>query len=153
MVTYAQKSSTVSNLEINRRFACQVLLLSFLKNQSAHLFCKGVYLIQCSGLVTSWLDSVFSSVGGGLGIGVVSGSTVAVLDRSDRTVAPEGCFPIFWTQLMFYQVWVIVQRLQHCGELHNAFLKVTSRKDDSVFQCLGITAEFSKPGASLRARS
>ena len=37
MVTYAQKSSTVSNLEINRRFACQVLLLSFLKNQSAHL--------------------------------------------------------------------------------------------------------------------
>lgn len=35
--TYAQKSSTVSNFEIRRRFACQVLLLSFLKNQSAHL--------------------------------------------------------------------------------------------------------------------
>lgn len=35
--TYAQKSSTVSNLEIRRRLACHVLLLSFLKNQSAHL--------------------------------------------------------------------------------------------------------------------
>lgn len=35
--TYAQKSSTVSNLEIRRRLACHVLLLSFLKNQRAHL--------------------------------------------------------------------------------------------------------------------
>lgn len=43
MVTYAQKSSTVSNLEISRRFACQVLLLSFLKNQSAHLKVKSTY--------------------------------------------------------------------------------------------------------------
>lgn len=36
-LTYAQKSSTVSNLEMRRRFACHVLLLSFLKNHSAHL--------------------------------------------------------------------------------------------------------------------
>lgn len=35
--TYAQKSSTVSNLEMRRRLACHVLLLSFLKNQRAHL--------------------------------------------------------------------------------------------------------------------
>lgn len=56
---------------------------------------KGVYLIQCSGLATS-LHSVFSSsVGGGLGVGVVSGSTVTILDRSDRATAPEGCFTIF----------------------------------------------------------
>ena len=35
--------------------------------------------MQCSGLATSWLDSVFSSsVGRGLGIGVVSGSIVAI---------------------------------------------------------------------------
>lgn len=35
--TYAQKSSTVSKLEMRRRFACHVLLLSFLKNHRAHL--------------------------------------------------------------------------------------------------------------------
>lgn len=34
---YAQKSSTVSNLEMRRRLACHVLLLSFLKNHRDHL--------------------------------------------------------------------------------------------------------------------
>lgn len=34
---YAQKSSTVSNLEMSRRLACHVLLLSFLKNHKDHL--------------------------------------------------------------------------------------------------------------------
>lgn len=34
---YAQKSSTVSNLEMSRRLACHVLLLSFLKNHRDHL--------------------------------------------------------------------------------------------------------------------
>lgn len=37
---YAQKSSTVSNLEMSRRFACHVLLLSFLKNHRDHLLGK-----------------------------------------------------------------------------------------------------------------
>lgn len=36
--SYAQKSSTVSNFEMRRRLACQVLLLSFLKNQRDHLW-------------------------------------------------------------------------------------------------------------------
>lgn len=35
--SYAQKSSTVSNLEMSRRLACHVLLLSFLKNHRDHL--------------------------------------------------------------------------------------------------------------------
>lgn len=35
--TYAQKSSTVSNLEMRRRFSVQLLLLSFLKYHRAHL--------------------------------------------------------------------------------------------------------------------
>lgn len=35
--THAQKSSTVLNLVTRRRFACHILLLSFLKNHSAHL--------------------------------------------------------------------------------------------------------------------
>lgn len=37
---YAQKSSTVSNLEMSRRLACHVLLLSFLKNHRDHLLGK-----------------------------------------------------------------------------------------------------------------
>ena len=37
MAPYAQKSSTVSNLEMSRRLACHVLLLSFLKNHRDHL--------------------------------------------------------------------------------------------------------------------
>ena len=37
---YAQKSSTVSNLEMSRRLACHVLLLSFLKNHRDHLLVK-----------------------------------------------------------------------------------------------------------------
>lgn len=35
--THAQKSSTVLNLVTRRRLACHILLLSFLKNHSAHL--------------------------------------------------------------------------------------------------------------------
>lgn len=41
MDTHAQKSSTVLNLVIRRRFACHILLLSFLKNHSAHLGREG----------------------------------------------------------------------------------------------------------------
>lgn len=37
MQTYAQKSSTVSNLEMRRKFSVQLLLLSFLKYHRAHL--------------------------------------------------------------------------------------------------------------------
>lgn len=39
--THAQKSSTVLNLVTRRRFACHILLLSFLKNHSAHLGREG----------------------------------------------------------------------------------------------------------------
>lgn len=35
--THAQKSSTVSNLEMRRKFSVQLLLLSFLKYHRAHL--------------------------------------------------------------------------------------------------------------------
>lgn len=41
MDTHAQKSSTVLNLVTRRRFACHILLLSFLKNHSAHLGREG----------------------------------------------------------------------------------------------------------------
>lgn len=40
-LTYAQKSSTVSNAVICRKLSAQSLLLSFLKNQRHHRFCKG----------------------------------------------------------------------------------------------------------------
>lgn len=46
MHTHAQKSSTVLNLVTRRRFACHILLLSFLKNQSAHLGTEGKWGVQ-----------------------------------------------------------------------------------------------------------
>lgn len=45
--TYAQKSSTVANLEMRRRLACHVLLLSFLKNHRAHLKPKETLQTNC----------------------------------------------------------------------------------------------------------
>lgn len=45
--TYAQKSSTVSNLEMRRKFSVQLLLLSFLKYQRAHLSERKTLLSGC----------------------------------------------------------------------------------------------------------
>lgn len=49
--TYAQKSSTVSNAVMSLRFAVHSLLRSFLKNQRAHLFCKGCLMSESGAIM------------------------------------------------------------------------------------------------------
>ena len=60
--TYAQKSSTVSTAVTNLRLSTQFRDLSFLKNQSTHLFCNGCLTISSGSTVAISLPLVSSEL-------------------------------------------------------------------------------------------
>merc|ERR550519_604582 len=58
----AQKSSTVVTVMMGRWLSSQVRLLSFLKNQSVHAFCRGCFLIFSGAITSESNSSVFDDI-------------------------------------------------------------------------------------------